>query len=235
MDSIPALIGETFRGDRALLAADCCYSGELAKAVERQAGRVGYAVFASSSASELSTGNWTFTEALLDGLRGHAGCDLDDDGRITLAELGRYIAADMRVGEGQLATFFAGGPFPEQSVLALAGGKASPRVGERVKVTWQGQPYNARITDADGDRYRVHWLGFRDYPDEWVAAGTVAFPEAAVAAFARGTIVEVQWKSRWYPATVLDVRDGIFYIHYTGYGSEWDEWVSAKRIRRPAS
>src|SRR4051794_16403888 len=61
----------------ALLLADCCYSGCLADAVSQQARRIAYACAASSLASELSTGNWTFTEGLLAGLRGQAFVDAD--------------------------------------------------------------------------------------------------------------------------------------------------------------
>jgi hypothetical protein len=44
----------------------------------------------------------------------------------------------------------------------------------------------------------------------------------------------VQWKRRWYPATVLDVQRGVHYIQYDEFGSEWNEWVALKRIRQPA-
>jgi hypothetical protein len=43
--------------------------------------------------------------------------------------------------------------------------------------------------------------------------------------------VAVEWHGVWYPAEVLR-RDGSrTYIHYTGYGSNWDEWVGPSRIR----
>jgi hypothetical protein len=43
--------------------------------------------------------------------------------------------------------------------------------------------------------------------------------------------VMVEWHGTWFPATVLS-RDGPrFRIHYTGYDSNWDEWVGLDRIR----
>jgi hypothetical protein len=43
--------------------------------------------------------------------------------------------------------------------------------------------------------------------------------------------VMVEWHGTWFPATVLS-RDGPrFYINYTGYDSNWDEWVGLDRIR----
>jgi len=47
--------------------------------------------------------------------------------------------------------------------------------------------------------------------------------------------VEVRWKKKWYPATILQVKDGIHLIHYTDYKAKWDEWVPSKRVRNPKS
>ena len=41
----------------------------------------------------------------------------------------------------------------------------------------------------------------------------------------------VEWKGTWYPAEILASSDGSNYIHYTGYGPQWDEWVTAERMR----
>ncbi|HPH02775.1 MAG TPA: agenet domain-containing protein [Spirochaetota bacterium] len=238
MASIPRMLEQHFTGATAILAADCCYSGVLAADVRQVGSRLKYVVFTSSSASEISTGNWTFTEALLDGLRGHPGCDLDNNGAVSAEELGMYIAADMATGEEQVSVFAVNGDFSSAANLASAAAKDAPTVGKRVKVRYQGQVYNARITSADKDRFRIHWLGFRDYPDEWVAASDVVFPETAtqpVDGFDKGAAVEVLWKKRWYPATVLERNQTMYSIQYTGYGSEWNEWVSSKRIRKPAS
>jgi hypothetical protein len=47
--------------------------------------------------------------------------------------------------------------------------------------------------------------------------------------------VEVLWKKQWYPATVLQAKDGVHLIHYTDYEAKWDEWVPSRRIREPKS
>ena len=45
------------------------------------------------------------------------------------------------------------------------------------------------------------------------------------------TAVEVFWGSRWYDATILK-RDGErAFIHYDGWGSSFDEWVTPDRLR----
>ncbi len=87
VQAIPQAIERHFGGARALLAIDCCCSGSLTAAVEARHKKVAYACLTSSSANESSTGNWTFTEALLAGLRGEAYSDADDSQVITLAEL----------------------------------------------------------------------------------------------------------------------------------------------------
>jgi hypothetical protein len=231
MASIPAAIEAGFHGSRALLTADCCYSGALGREVKRQARRVGMACLTSSSASQLSTGNWTFTEALLDGLRGAPGCDADADGEVTLKELAKYIAADMAVGEEQLATFTATAGFDPDTVLADAGEKSDARVGQRVDVRYSGELWKARIVGARPGQFRVHWLGSTGYDDEWVAAGDVRFAAGAAATYQVGASVDVKWKGKWYAASVLE-RDGALYlIHYTGYDASWDEWVGPRRMR----
>jgi hypothetical protein len=48
-----------------------------------------------------------------------------------------------------------------------------------------------------------------------------------------GDRADVLWKGKWYSASVTRVNDtqSRCYIHYTGYGSNWDEWVGQDRIR----
>ena len=46
--------------------------------------------------------------------------------------------------------------------------------------------------------------------------------------------VVVQWEDDWYPALVLKVSDGKFYVHYIGNDNDENEWVEHDRIRFPA-
>lgn len=168
VDSIPATIERYFKGERAFLTADCCFSGALAERVRARPGRVSYAVFTSATSDKISTGNWTFTEALLAGLRGRAYLDTDGNGDITFGELGREIKSDMSFAEEQTSTFILTGQFGQQTVLADAAERADRRVGARVEVYSEGDWYKARIIDAARGRYRVHYYGYEDSDDEWV-------------------------------------------------------------------
>ena len=46
-----------------------------------------------------------------------------------------------------------------------------------------------------------------------------------------GDKFDVRWKKKWWPAKVREVRDDFALIHYDGFGAEWDEWVTAARMR----
>ena len=43
--------------------------------------------------------------------------------------------------------------------------------------------------------------------------------------------MEVEWGQRWWPASILQVQGTQYLIHYTGWASSWDEWVTKDRIR----
>ncbi|MBX3438932.1 MAG: caspase family protein, partial [Planctomycetaceae bacterium] len=70
-----AEIGETlaahFQGGRVLLLADCCHSGCLETVVERLANQnIPAACVTSVFPDGISTGNWTYTQTLIDVFRG---------------------------------------------------------------------------------------------------------------------------------------------------------------------
>ena len=100
-DAVPNTIERYFKGSNAIIALDSCYSGAMANSVKKAKRRVSYAVFASSMASQESTGNWTFTEALISGFNGEPWADYNHDGKVTLAEMGDNASQDMLFGEEQ--------------------------------------------------------------------------------------------------------------------------------------
>jgi hypothetical protein len=229
--SIPETIERHFAGAGALLIADCCCAGSLEGAVADRGGALAYAVLGSSSATELSTGNWTFTEGLLAGLRGQAFVDGDANAVITLRELAEQIQGDMAFAEEQLATFATSGGFDPDLVLARARPRPHHAVGRRVEVRSGGEWYKARVIDADGEQLKVHYYGWEDSDDEWVEPAQIR--DVTPQQYAVGSAVEVHWKGEWYAATVLELRGGVHYIQYDGYESTWNEWVASKRIRLP--
>lgn len=191
--SIVRDIERYFKGSEAFLAADCCYSGNLAQQIRKLNSRISYACLASSSANELSTANWTFTEMLLAGLRGKAYADTNQDGEITLQELAEDIRADMAFAEDQRSAFVATGVFANQTVLAIAERRSNREVSKRVEVRSDGDWYKARIIDARQGQYKVHYYGYDDWYDEWVNAGQVR--DRKVAWYAPRLAFDSEWKS----------------------------------------
>ncbi len=227
--AIPDAVEADFPGARAILLADCCYSGRLADAVAARTRRVAYASLGFSLASELSTGNWTFSEAILAALRGDAYADGDGDATITLGELAGHIQAEMAFAEEQVATFATSPGFDPELALGPARPRHDPQIGRHVAVQSDGAWYAAQVVDVRKGELKVRYYGYESDDDVWVetsAAHTVGRPRYPV-----GATVEVQWKNCWYLASVLDERAGVHQVAYAGQGPEWNEWVSSKRIR----
>src|SRR5256714_901649 len=231
VNSIPGEINGS-KCNRVLWMIDCCYSGQAGLAITRQSKGPAYACVTSSAASESSTEHWTFTEALLDALRGVSYVDLNHDGAITLSEFAAHVEADMNAAEEQRATFAHTKGFDSEMVFAAAKPLANARIGERAKARGSnGDWYACRIIDARGEKLKIHFIGYEDDEDLWVAPEDLRAIKPA--RYANGSKVEVLWKKHWYPATVLQAKDGVHLIHYTDYESKWDEWVPSRRIREP--
>ncbi len=234
VNSIPDTIKNSSKCARVLWFIDCCYSGQAAVALTKQKDGPAYACVTASAASESSTEHWTFTEALLDSLRGAAYVDLNHDGAITLREFAAHVETDMSQAEEQLSTFATTKGFDEEMILAHAKPLTHPRIGERAKAKDQhGDWYTCRIVEARDDKFKIHFIGYEEDEDAWVAPEDLR--PIKPTQYAAGSEVEVVWKKRWYPATVLQAKAGIHLIHYTDYEAKWDEWVPSKRIRIPRS
>ncbi len=230
MDSVPDTIEKYFNGSQVMIALDNCYSGAMVRSVQSKQRRLSYAIMTSSLASQESTGNWTFTEALISGFRGDAFVDRNRDGKVAFFELEAGAIEDMLFGEEQMATFAFIGNFSPGIMLADSPINTAPRLGERVEAYSIDGWYKGYITDIKADKFKVHYYGYEYDEDEWVTAKMIRRPK--LVQYAVGQKVEVEWKKKWYPARVLKVNGGSHYITYTGYGSEWDEWVPSGRIRK---
>jgi hypothetical protein len=62
-------------------------------------------------------------------------------------------------------------------------------------------------------------------------ASAMLFSSAPASACSSGDKAEVLWKGGWYPAHVVKGKGSECYIHYDGYGNNWDEWVGPDRIK----
>lgn len=213
-----------FKGDRAILTADCCYSGSIAVEARKRKGN--YTCLNSSLSSETSTGAWTFTCCLIDGFQGTPYVDRNGDGSVTLEELGRYAEDEMPFEDEQLATYQA----KFELKIASAGAKAHKRLGERLEVEWGKKWYKGKIIDFKDGKFLIDWVGYPAKDNDWVTEDKMR-PWKPMQ-YPGGTVVEVEWKKKWYKAKVLEGKHGLHLIHYDGFGDDWDEWVSPKRIRK---
>jgi len=231
-DLAPA-IAAGFKGARVLLFADCCYSGALQRAAE-QLGKRGIAAAAvtSADASNISTGNWTFTQTLLDALRGDPLSDRDTDGRVTLAELGLEVGDAMKYRERQrcgraIPPALNGlGLARREGALTATDLRFPP--GRYLSVQRAGRPVVGRVRGAAGPKLSVELF---DYSDKSLVE--VAPEKTAPITFKTwpvGANLVVSWSGRQYPAKVLQVEDGFQLITYVGWSSAWDEWVGEDRV-----
>lgn len=57
-------------------------------------------------------------------------------------------------------------------------------------------------------------------------------PPKAASAYSAGQKVDVKWGGSWWQAQIVSVKAPDKYlIHYIGWESSWDEWVTPARMR----
>ena len=150
-----------FKGQNVLLLADCCQSGGIGVAAKELAG-AGFkaASLASADVLTVSTGNWTFTQAILDALNGSVLCDFNNDGVITLRETIADVASEMNYRERQACGYVLAG-LPDFWQLARTKGvpmTAGPAPGrfkfrEYVRTPHENGPRHGHIVGLLGGQY----------------------------------------------------------------------------------
>lgn len=224
-------IESRFKGSRALLFTDACYSGGLVEILAARPRRVAYAVLSSTSAHEVAYSGWRFIDALMLGFAGDPRMDADRDGRVAFLEMSRFIEHRMAfVAEGKPMFATTGGLDALVVATTQPPPPSDPRVGRYVEVEWRGKWYKAEIQAVRGPDAFVHYTSSaRHEDDEWVGPDRVREP--ALQTYPTGARVDVEYGGRWFPSTVRGAFENLHLIHYDAYSDAWDEWVGPSRIR----
>lgn len=243
-----ATLLDRFKGKRIILLADCCHSGGLVDIAAQLRKKRQVIALTSAEASNISTGNWTFTQTLIDGLSGRGIMDRDEDGTLTLAELAVEVKDAMRNRENQRYGFSAHGVASE---LVLAEARLDPAIDGPPPVTsatvqrrsWVKAPRSdagrhkgkaiARVLSVDedkrkGQRALVEFYDYSTATRSWVPVSELETIQLQT--WPVGKKLDVTWQGQIYQARVTAVEDGFMRITYPGYESRWDEWITALRV-----
>lgn len=230
-----------FRGKRLVLLADCCHSGGLGKVAEALASAARETVaLTSAEASNVSTGNWTFTQTLIDGLGGRALFDLDADGALSFGELQSEVGEAMSHRERQRYGFVSFGVAPDlvlakarPAAQAPAAGK-NEALGPRSWVKTKDEEVG-RVVGLDragaGGRALVEFFDYSDQRQVWLPLAALEKDELET--WPAGSELRVTWSGRAWDAKVRRVDAGFMLITYPGFDASWDEWIAADRVVGP--
>lgn len=233
------LLAKPLKASRVILMADCCYSGALAEAAaELRAAGLSAVALTSAEASNTSSGNWTFTQAVIDALRGRALIDRDGDGSVSLEELAREVSEVMKYREEQRSGY---ANFGVPAALSLAvtapdeplqgeGPSAFSR-GSWALVERGGHESFARVLGSRRGELLASFYDYNAEAREWILLSGAR--PSAFKTYPVGASLEVLWGGQSYEARILRVEDVFHFITYPRYASSWDEWVMQGRIVGP--
>ncbi|MCX6318563.1 MAG: caspase family protein [Bacteroidetes bacterium] len=227
---VSSLINQYFKGDEVWLLADCCFSGALldeAKTISGNGRKV--VAFTSATSSNISTGNWTFTQTMIDCFSGLARADRDKNKSISLAEVKTELFDAMLYREKQMA----GAAFiniKENTAIQLQPvSDTYNNSGTRYVYTLrEGKFEPARVLTIQGNTLRLELYHYSD--KETITTSVSNTKPIEYMVYPAGTSVMVEWKGKYYPAMIKKVQNGVHYIQYTGYDDSWNEWVMYDRI-----
>lgn len=101
-----------------------------------------------------------------------------------------------------------------------------------IDVLWGGSWWSAVPIETRSGLTKVHYAGWGSEWDEWVEASRIRNAPPALRSARVGQVVEIEWQGSYWPGEVIEARKGQFKVHYAGWGSEWDEWVTLNRLRK---
>ena len=217
-------IESDFKGTRAFLMTDCCYSGGIVDLAEKRETSIAYACLSSTYAHQTAWSGWRFMQCLIRGLAGDPVVDLD--------ELAAYTARYMAFAAEGKPGFTTTGDYNPKLRLAITTGQKRSRVGELLEA-WTGTNWaKAEILDARAQQFKIHFTeNTKSANDAWVAQDAVR--PFGFQHFPIGMPVEVQDSSdhRWHSAKVLENWESLHLCRNDDRSSAYDEWFGPSRTR----
>jgi len=145
-------------------------------------------------------------------------------GRVIGWETGRYLVDFVDYSNKTQSLF-------ESSQLGVIEFKTF-ETGKIVTVSWRKEPVAAKVVRQQNG---FHWISYVGWPSSWdecvlsdrILGDPTKHPPHT-------DFVLVEWKSNWYPATIIATSNDAqsWYIHYVGDDPKWDEWVTDSRMKR---
>lgn len=222
-----------------MLWADCCYSGGLLQHGEaiKAAGRNSI-VFSSATSSNISTGNWTFTQTLLDCFRCEELTGCEYSGIVSTGSLNRELSEAMKYREHQKNGYYSsfGNNYifiNKKSIKEMPRGVISSEDysnGEYAYGFYDGKWKPVRVKRInEGYNYSGKFYFYSDYKE--VPLDNSSLKKAYFTKHSVNDKVNVIWEGKEYPATILKAESDFYYIKYDGYDETWNEWIMYNRIK----
>jgi len=232
-EEIVSTVNDNFVGNKAFFTADCCNSGGLTLEVQKYPKRE-YVSLNSVVSTSNSTGNWTFSNALLYGLQGKNYVDYNNNGSISLVELAKYIDEEMAVVEEQKSEYYIPKSMENWVVSNNVPKKKNALVGSRVKVDYDGQDFLGFVEDTDSkNNTKVRFYSYTNNETEWLKSARLK-PFSCFNDYPIGTKVKALSSNdnKHYPGKVIKKFLCLYLVHYDDYDSEWDEWVGSSKVEK---
>lgn len=229
VDDLYAALAPRTVGKRVVLFGDCCHSGGLGQLAQRL-GAAGVTALSltSADASNLSTGNWTYSQILLEGLQGDPALDANSDSRVSIGELEGAVRTAMRYQESQRSGAFL--TSVDADALTVASREGPARIGMQAgQFMRDGEGNLVRVNRVDGPVASVRRYFYALSRDSQVPLGSLA--PIVTRGYAVGTELMVEWGGRVWPARVIAADGDFAFITYPGWPSYWDEWILSDRVR----
>lgn len=186
-------------------------------------------VMTSAASCNISTGNWTFTQTIIDCLNGLPLADANSDGKINLGEVHGELSSAMKYRERQMCGFSLYGVSENEFFSSVTGSSSGGETGKYYMAPKGSDMAPVRIIAEKNGMLECE---FYDYSDKSTAAfsKTELLPIHFVN-YSKNDKIKVSWEGKWYDAEIKNTQNDFFYIKYSGYEDYWNEWVAYDRIK----